>query len=177
MVAVDVLGRVDELADGTGGSVDRHWDGDRSISGIPRENLRSADACFADRWLVHVLVHSDVLYRAPGTQEADAQTELPQCAYCVLQARIRGSRSRASQALRRDIQRWTCRSWGRQRDTADCAQGADQGYSNGCAHRIGVLAGRSCLRGRYDFSSLGVEQNSSGNAQAGAEGLQQLVGL
>src|SRR5438034_10572468 len=48
----------------------------------------SSDVYFADRWLVHFLVHSDVLYRAPGTQEADAQKELPQCAYCVLQARI-----------------------------------------------------------------------------------------
>src|SRR6202158_1948752 len=52
------------------------------------ENLRSADVYFADWWLVPFLVHSDVLYRAPGTQDADAQKELPQCAYCVLQARI-----------------------------------------------------------------------------------------
>ncbi len=35
----------------------------------------------------------------------------------------------------------------------------------------------SCLRGHYGFSSLGVEQNSSGDAQAGAEGLQHLAGL
>ncbi len=29
----------------------------------------------------------------------------------------------------------------------------------------------------FDFSSLGMEQNSSGDAQAGAEGLQHLAGL
>ena len=42
---------------------------------------------------------------------------------------------------------------------------------------LSILAGGSCLRGRYDFSSLGVEQNSSGDAQAGAECLQHLAGL
>ena len=38
MTAVDKLGRVDELADGTGGSVDAVTD-NRSISGIPVESL------------------------------------------------------------------------------------------------------------------------------------------
>ena len=52
------------------------------------ENLGTADVYFADWWLVHFLVHFDVLYRAPDTQEADAQAEFPQCAYGVLQARI-----------------------------------------------------------------------------------------
>jgi hypothetical protein len=31
--------------------------------------------------------------------------------------------------------------------------------------------------GRYDFPSLGVDQNSSGDAQAAAEGLQHLASL
>ena len=40
-------------------------------------------------------------------------------------------------------------------------QGADQGDSICCACGTRILARGSCLRGRHDLSSLGVEQNPS----------------
>ena len=44
MTAVDVLGRVDELTDGAGGSVDAVIrSGNRSISGIPAQSHPAAD--------------------------------------------------------------------------------------------------------------------------------------
>ena len=44
------------------------------------ENSRSADVSVTDCGLVDIVLHSDVIYRAPSTQEADAPKELPQCA-------------------------------------------------------------------------------------------------
>jgi len=51
MTAVDVLGSVDELTDGTGGSVDaRHGGENRSISEIPAKRVVPGDSGRAGLW-------------------------------------------------------------------------------------------------------------------------------
>ena len=56
MTVVDVLGRVDELADGTGGTVDAvRGDGNRSISEIPAYSHQAAACAAAARDRHHLL--------------------------------------------------------------------------------------------------------------------------
>src|SRR5262245_2866267 len=136
-----------------------------------------ADAHSGACRMARLLVRPDVLRRAPGAQSADAQKELLERALPVVPVHLPGARARASQALHGHIQRRTRCTRRRPGNTVDGSQGPAQDDADRRALAVRVLAGGGDLRGHHPVSPLDVEPDSSGDAQARAEGVQYVADL